>query len=106
MVIPDYGGDHDRLLLWLGLGAFGVARYELAWNGLDLWTQRTYANKPQDSIPDFLFCIAGSAGHLKAYNRAIADIQVLYARSLQAERSDSLLPFPSRRTTIATSSPC
>ena len=95
MVIPDYGGITTDYLLWLGLGAFGVARYELAYSGLDLWAQRTYANKPQDSIPDFLFLYRGlAAGHLKAYNKAIADIQVLYARSLQAERTDSLLPFP------------
>ncbi len=95
MVIPEYGGITTDYLLWLGLGAFGVARYELAYSGLDLWAQRTYANKPQDSIPDFLFLYRGlAAGHLKAYNKAIADIQVLYARSLQAERTDSLLPFP------------
>ncbi len=95
MVIPDYGGITTDYLLWLGLGAFGVARYELAYSALDLWAQRTYANKPQDSIPDFLFLYRGlAAGHLKAYNKAIADIQVLYARSLQAERTDSLLPFP------------
>jgi tetratricopeptide (TPR) repeat protein len=37
-----------------------------------------------------------AAGHLKAYNRAIADIQVLYNRSLKAESTDSLLPFPLR----------
>ncbi|HYU29985.1 MAG TPA: tetratricopeptide repeat protein [Gemmatimonadales bacterium] len=95
MVIPEYGGITTDYLLWLGLGAFGVARYELAYSGLDLWAQRTYANEPQDSIPDFLFLYRGlAAGHLKAYNKAIADIQVLYARSLQAERTDSLLPFP------------
>jgi hypothetical protein len=95
VVIPDYGGITTDYLLLLGLGAFGAARYELAYNGLDLWTQRTYANQPQDSVPDFLFLYRGlAAGHLKAYNKALADIQVLYTRSLRAERTDSLLPFP------------
>jgi tetratricopeptide (TPR) repeat protein len=95
VVIPDYGGITTDYLLLLGLGAFGAARYELAYNGLDLWAQRTYTNQPQDSIPDFLFLYRGlAAGHLKAYNKAIADVQVLYTRSLKAERTDSLLPFP------------
>jgi len=95
VVIPDYGGLTTDYLLLLGLGAFGATRYELAYNGLDLWAQRTFANKPQDSIPDFLFWYRGlAAGHVKAYNKAIADIQVLYNRSLKAERTDSLLPFP------------
>lgn len=97
VVIPDYGGITTDYLLFLGLGAFGATRYELAYNGLDLWAQRTFANKPQDSIPDFLFWYRGlAAGHVRAYNKAIADIQVLYNRSLKAERTDSLLPFPLR----------
>jgi tetratricopeptide (TPR) repeat protein len=95
VVIPDYGGITTNYLLFVGIGAFGAARYELAYSGLDLWVQRTFDNKPQDSIPDFLFLYRGlAAGHLKAYNKAIADIQVLYTRSLKVESTDSLLPFP------------
>ena len=95
MTIPDYGSITTDYLLALGLGSFGASRYELSYNALDLWAQRAFAQKPQDSIPDFLFLYRGlAAGHLRAYNRAINDIRVLYDRSLKAERSDSLLPFP------------
>lgn len=95
MTIPDYGQATTDFLVMLGLGSFGAARYELAYNALDMWTQRAYANQPVDSIPDFVFLYRGlSAGHLRAYTKAIADIRVLYDRSLKVERSDSLLPFP------------
>ena len=95
VVIPDYGRGTTDYLLQLGLGAFGAARYELAYGALDLWVQRAYPQKPVDSIPDFLFLYRGlAAGHQRAYNRAIADFQVLLARSLKAESADTLLPFP------------
>jgi len=97
VVIPEYGRATTDHLLHLGLGAFGVARYELAYGALDLWAQRAYADKPVDSLPDFLFLYRGlAAGHQRAYNRAIADFQVLLARSLKAESADTLLPFPLR----------
>lgn len=97
ITIPDYGKATTDFLGVLGLGAFGASRYELAYNALDMWAQRAFVNKPADSIPDFLFLYRGlAAGHLRAYNKAIADIQVLYDRSLKAERTDSLLPFPMR----------
>ena len=97
ITIPDYGEATTNFLPLLGLGAFGVTRYELAYNALDMWAQRAFVNKPVDSIPDYLFLYRGlSAGHLRAYNKAVADIQILYNRSLQAERTDSLLPFPMR----------
>lgn len=95
LVVPEYGRATTQYLLRLGLGAFGAARYELAYGALDMWTQRAFAGKPQDSIPDFLFLYRGlAAGHRRLYNRAIADMQVLLARSLEAERADTLLPFP------------
>lgn len=95
VVIPDYGRGTTDYLLRLGLGAFGAARYELAYGALDLWAQRAYAQQPVDSLPDFLFRYRGlAAGHQRAYNRAIADVQVLLARSLKAESADTLLPFP------------
>lgn len=95
ITIPDYGDLTTGYLLALGLGAFGATRYELSYNALDLWAQRAYARQPPDSIPDFLFLYRGlAAGHLRAYNRATADIRLLYERSLKAERTDSLLPFP------------
>jgi tetratricopeptide (TPR) repeat protein len=97
MVVPDYGSATTNYLLQLGLGAFGVARYELAYGALDRWAQRAYAAKPVDSLPDFFFLYRGlAAGHQRAYNRAIADFQVLLARSLKVESADSLLPFPLR----------
>jgi tetratricopeptide (TPR) repeat protein len=97
ITIPDYGEATTRFLPFLGLGAFSATRYELAYNAFDMWAQRAFANKPVDSLPDYLFLYRGlSAGHLRAYNKAVADIQVLYNRSLQAERTDSLLPFPMR----------
>ena len=97
ITIPDYGPATTDFLVVLGLGAFGASRYELAYNALDMWAQRAYANEPVDSIPDFLFLYRGlSAAHLRAYNKALADIRILYDRSLKAERSDSLLPFPLR----------
>jgi tetratricopeptide (TPR) repeat protein len=95
ITIPDYGAATTEFLVILGLGAFGASRYELAYNAFDMWAQRAYANQPLDSIPDFLFLYRGlSAGHLRAYTKAVADIRVLYDRSLKAERTDSLLPFP------------
>ncbi len=94
-VVPEYGRATTDYLLQLGLGAFGVARYELAYGALDLWAQRAYGDKPADSLPDFLFLYRGlAAGHRRLYNRAIADFQVLLARSLKTESADSLLPFP------------
>jgi tetratricopeptide (TPR) repeat protein len=97
MVVPDYGSATTNYLLQLGLGAFGVARYELAYSALDRWAERAYAAKPVDSLPDFFFLYRGlAAGHQRAYNRAIADFQVLLARSLKVESADSLLPFPLR----------
>ncbi len=95
LAVPDYGSATTDYLLGLGLGAFGVARYELAHSGLDLWAQRAFDGKAPDSIPDFLFLYRGlAAGHLRAYKRAIADIQVLFTRSLKAESGDTLLPYP------------
>jgi tetratricopeptide (TPR) repeat protein len=97
VVVPEYGRATTDYLLRLGLGAFGAARYELAYGCLDLWAQRAFAGKPQDSLPDFLFLYRGlAAGHQRLYNRAIADLQVLLTRSLQAESADTLLPFPMR----------
>lgn len=95
VVIPDYGRATTDHLLRLGLGAFGAARYELAYGALDLWVQRAYQDKPADSLPDFLFLYRGlAAGHQRLYNRAIADLQVLLTRSLKAESADTLLLFP------------
>jgi tetratricopeptide (TPR) repeat protein len=97
VVIPEYGRATTDYLLQLGLGAFGAARYELAYGALDLWAQRAYADQAVDSLPDFLLLYRGlAAGHRRLYNRAIADFQVLLARSLKAESADSLLPFPLR----------
>lgn len=97
ITIPDYGAATTEFLAMLGLGAYGASRYELAYNALDMWAQRAFAGKPVDSLPDFLFLFRGlAAGQLRAYNKAVADIQVLYDRSLKAERTDSLLPFPMR----------
>lgn len=97
ITIPDYGTATTEFLVVLGLGAFGASRYELAYNALDMWAQRAFANQALDSIPDFLFLYRGlAAGKLRAYNKAVADIKVLYDRSLKAERTDSLLPFPMR----------
>lgn len=97
VVIPEYGGATTNYLLRLGLGAFGAARYELSYGALDLWAQRAFAGKPVDSLPDFLFLYRGlAAGHQRLFNRAVADIQVLLARSLKEESADTLLPFPMR----------
>jgi tetratricopeptide (TPR) repeat protein len=95
VVIPEYGRATTNFLLDLGLGAFGVARYELAYGALDLWAQRATADRPSDSLPDFLFLYRGlAAAHQRLYNRAIADFKVLVARSVKAESGDTLLPFP------------
>ena len=97
VVIPEYGRATTDYLLRLGLGAFGAARYELSYGALDMWAQRAFADRPADSLPDFLFLYRGlAAGHQRLYNRAVADIQVLLARSLKAESADTLLPFPMR----------
>lgn len=94
VVVPEYGRYTTEYMLWLGLGAFGVARYELAYSALKTWVERAYPNAPQDSLPDFLFWYRGlSAAHLRAYNIGIADFQVLLTRSLKAEQGDTLLPF-------------
>jgi tetratricopeptide (TPR) repeat protein len=97
VVVPEYGRYTTEYMLWLGLGAFGAARYELAYGALKSWVERAYPNQPRDSLPDFLFWYRGlSAAHQRGYNIAIADFQVLLDRSLKAEQADTLLPFQLR----------
>ena len=97
VVVPEYGRYTTEYMLLLGLGAFGAARYELAYGAFKAWVERAYPNQPRDSLPDFLFWYRGlSAAHQRAYNIGIADFQVLLERSLKAEQADTLLPFQLR----------
>jgi tetratricopeptide (TPR) repeat protein len=94
VVVPEYGQYTTELMLWLGLGAFGAGRYELAYGALKAWVERAYPNQPRDSLPDFLFWYRGlSAAHQRAYKVGIEDFQVLLDRSLKAEQADTLMPF-------------
>ena len=94
VVVPEYGRYTTEYMLWLGLGAFGAGRYELAYGALKSWVDRAHPNQPPDSLPDFLFWYRGlSAAHQRAYKVGIDDFQVLLARSLKAEQADTLLPF-------------
>ncbi len=94
VVLPEYGRYTTEFMLWLGLGAFGAARYELAYGAFKAWVERAYPNQPRDSLPDFLFWYRGlSAAHQRAYKIGIDDFQVLLDRSLKAEQADTLLPF-------------
>jgi tetratricopeptide (TPR) repeat protein len=94
VVVPEYGRYTTEYMLWLGLGAFSVGRYELAYGALKSWVERAYPNQPRDSLPGFLFWYRGlSAAHQRAYKIGIEDFQVLLDRSLEAEQADTLLPF-------------
>lgn len=94
VVVPEYGEYTTYYMLWLGLGAFGAGRYELAYGALKVWAERAYPNQPRDSLPDFFFWYRGlSAAHQRAYKQGIDDFQVLLDRSLKAEQSDTLMPF-------------
>ena len=94
VVVPEYGRYTTEYMLWLGLGAFGAGRYELAYGALKSWVDRAHPNQPRDSLPDFLFWYRGlSAAHQRAYKIGIDDFQVLLDRSLKAEQADTLLPF-------------
>jgi tetratricopeptide (TPR) repeat protein len=94
LVVPEYGRYTTEYLLWLGLGAFGAGRYELAYGALTLWVARAHPDQPRDSLPDFLFWYMGlAAAHQRAYKVGIDDFQVLLDRSLKAEQADTLMPF-------------
>jgi tetratricopeptide (TPR) repeat protein len=94
VVVPEYGRYTTEYMLWLGLGAFGVGRYELAFGALKAWVERAYPNQPRDSLPDYLFWYRGlSAAHQRAYGIGVEDFQVLLDRSLKAEQADTLMPF-------------
>jgi tetratricopeptide (TPR) repeat protein len=91
VAIPDYGEYTTAYLLDLGLSEFGW-RYELSYAALDLYVQRAYKNQPPDSIPSGLYWWRGlAAAHLGSYTRAIADMQVLFDRSLKQEAADTLI---------------
>jgi tetratricopeptide (TPR) repeat protein len=91
VAIPDYGDYTTVYLLVLGLSEFGW-HYELSYNALDLFAQRAYKGQPADSIPSGVYWWRGlAAAHLGSTLRAIADIQVLFDRSLKQEASDSLI---------------
>lgn len=95
LAIPEYGSATTDFLLQLGLGAFGVARYELSHSALQLWVDRAYAGKPRDSLPDFLFWYRGlAAAHLRVYRIALADFGTLFARAEQRELTDTLIQIP------------
>ena len=97
VVIEEYGRYTTEYMLWLGLGAFGAGRYELAYGAFKTWVERAFPNQPRDSLPNFLFWYRGlSAAHERAYKVAIEDFQVLLDRSLKAERSDTLIQIPLR----------
>ncbi len=95
VVVPEYGRYTTEYMLWLGIGAFGAGRYELAYGALKTWVERAYPTQPRDSLPDFLFWYRGlSAAHQRAYNVAIDDIQTLLDRSLKTESADTLIQIP------------
>lgn len=95
VVLPEYGRYTTEFMLWLGLGAFGAGRYELAYGAFKSWVERAYPNQPRDSLPAFLFWYRGlSAAHEHAYKVAIEDFQVLLDRSLKTEQSDTLIQIP------------
>jgi len=94
-VVTEYGRYTTEYLRRVGLGAFVWARYELAYSALNLWAERAYVNQPRDSVPSFLFWYRGlAAAHQRAYNIAIEDFETLFARSLKAERGDTLIQIP------------
>jgi tetratricopeptide (TPR) repeat protein len=91
VAIPEYGDFTTAYLLVLGLSEFGW-RYELSYNALDLFAQRAYKDQPPDSIPSGLYWWRGlAAAHLGSWARAIADVQVLFDRSLKQEGADTLI---------------
>src|SRR5215472_6490702 len=91
VTVSDYGQETTDYLLELGLGAFGW-RYQLSYSALDLYAQRQFKDKPVDSIPSGVFWWRGlAAAHLGAFGKAIADMQMLLARSLKEEAKDSLI---------------
>jgi tetratricopeptide (TPR) repeat protein len=80
-VVSDYGSGTTEYLLELGLSAFAVGRYELAYGAFQTWVGRAYPNQPPDSVPDFLFWYRGlSAAHQRGYRTAIQDQAVAEAR--------------------------
>ena len=95
VVIHEYGDYTTFYLLWLGLGAFGAARYQLSYNALQHFVDRAFKNEPQDSIPGELFFYRGiAAAHLGLWQDATSDVQVLLDRSLKREHTDSLIQIP------------
>ena len=95
VVVPEYGRYTTEYMLWLGIGAFGGGRYELAYGAFKTWVERAYPNQPRDSLPDFLFWYRGlAAAHQRAYKVAAEDFQVLLDRSLKTEHADTLIQIP------------
>jgi len=95
LTIPEYGSFTTAVLLYLGIGAFGAARYERAFGALQLWVDRAYVGKPRDSLPDFLFLYRGlAAAHLHVNRIALEDFGTLLERAQKREVSDSLIQIP------------
>jgi len=95
MTLPEYGSYTTAVLLYLGVGAFGVGRYERSFGALQLWVERAYAGQPRESLPDFLFWYRGlAAAHLRVNRVAIEDFNTLLARSQKRELSDTLIQIP------------
>lgn len=93
--IPDYGSYTTIMLWYLGLDAFAVTRYELAYSALDKYVERAYAKEPRDSIPDYLFWYRGlAAAHVHSYHVAVEDFQTLLARGRSREKADTLIQVP------------
>ena len=95
VVIPEYGDYTTIFLFYLGVGAFGVARYQLSYSAFQHYVDRAYKGQPADSIPDDVFFYRGmAAAHLSLWPAAISDVQTLLDRSLKREHTDSLIQIP------------
>jgi tetratricopeptide (TPR) repeat protein len=98
VTLPEYKGYEKYttfVLGWLGIAGFNAERYELSFSAMDLYKDRAFSGKPDDSIPSWVFIYHGlSAAHLNALDKATADFDVLYRRGQKVEESDSLVQIP------------
>jgi tetratricopeptide (TPR) repeat protein len=95
LVIPDYGEATTDYLLYVGVVAFDLARYELSYAALDKYLERAMSGKPRDSIPSFILWHRGlAAAHERIYNVAIDDFRTLLGRAVSEETKDSLIYVP------------
>ena len=97
LYFPQYDDERaTRLAMWLmSLGLFNATKYSFALTGFQAYQERAFPKLPRDSLPDeFLWFRGLTAAHMRWFDTATADFEVLLRRSETHERADTLIRIP------------